>query len=309
LLLQEGRDRSSWAGAALAIPSVTMMSHFGRGTCRRRILLIAGLIAASCGAGASPPGQPLPPTPPPPPAGWDEALRLSEAVDRNPDAQIVEVELEARVAPIEYKPGVTTEMWTYGGGSPGPLIRVPQGARLIVHFKNNLPDATTVHWHGVRLPAAMDGVPDESQPAVPPGGTFDYDFVVPDAGLFWYHPHVRSAVQVGEGLYGALLVEAKTGLDRSSAGLAPELGPEVVLILSDVFLTDDGHLGDPTSGGDLATLFGREGNLVLVNGRVAPTLLARPGQRQRWRIVNTAISRYFQIALAGHTFTRIGSDG
>ena len=246
---------------------------------------------------------------PPPPVGWDQDIRGTELVDRNKDPEVVEVDLEARVAPVTFTGGVATEMWTYGGSVPGPLIRVPQGARLIVHFTNNLPSETTVHWHGIRLPADMDGVPDHSQPAVQPGQTFDYDFVVPDAGLFWYHPHVRSAVQVGQGLYGALLVEARKGFDRSRAGFAPELGPELVLVLSDVFLRDDGQLGDPTSGGDLATLFGREGNMVLVNGKVAPTVLARPGQRQRWRIVNAAISRYFQIGMAGHTFTRIGSDG
>jgi FtsP/CotA-like multicopper oxidase with cupredoxin domain len=155
----------------------------------------------------------------------------------------------------------------------------------------------------------MDGVPDHSQPAVQPGQTFDYDFVVPDAGLFWYHPHVRSAVQVGQGLYGALLVESRAGFDRSRAGIAHELGPELVMVLSDLFVDDKGNLGDPTSGGDLATLFGREGNLVLVNGKVKPKMLARPGLRQRWRFVNAAISRYFQIGMAGHTFTRIGSDG
>jgi FtsP/CotA-like multicopper oxidase with cupredoxin domain len=288
-----------------------MMSRLGPNAVR--IAVAAGLVGVlavvGCGAGSPVYNAPTPPSAPPPPAGWDDALRLTEPADRNSDPNVVEVDLEARVGTIEFTPGVPTDMWTYGGGTPGPLIRVPQGARLIVHFKNNLPDETTVHWHGVRLPAAMDGVPDHSQPAVPPGGTFDYDFIVPDAGLFWYHPHVRSAVQVGEGLYGALLVESKTGIDRSSAGMAPELGPEAVLVLSDVFVVEDGHLGDPTSGGDLGTLFGREGNLMLVNGRVAPTLLARPGQRQRWRIVNTAISRYFQIAMPGHTFTRIGSDG
>ena len=246
---------------------------------------------------------------PKPPAGWDETVRGPAALDRNPDPNVVEVDLEARTVMVEYKPGVPVETWTYGGGSPGPLIRVPQGARLIVHFTNNLPEETTVHWHGVRLPAAMDGVPDHSQPAVPPGGHFDYDFIVPDAGLFWYHPHVRSVVQVADGLYGPLLVESRTGFDRSKAGNAPELGPELVLVLSDVALTTDGHRVDPDAGGDLATLFGREGSLVLVNGHVRPTVLARSGQRQRWRIVNAAISRYFQLKIPGLTFTRIGSDG
>jgi len=81
------------------------------------------------------------------------------------------------------------------------------GDRMIVHFTNKLPQPTTVHWHGMRVPIEMDGVPGISQPEVPPGGSFTYDFIVPDAGLFWYHPHVMSAMQVGFGLYGAVLVE------------------------------------------------------------------------------------------------------
>jgi FtsP/CotA-like multicopper oxidase with cupredoxin domain len=251
---------------------------------------------------------------PPPPLGWDDGIRLRPIADNDPDPDVVEIDLEARLATIEVAPGQMVEMWTYGGGVPGPLIRAPRGGRLIVHFTNRLPEETTIHWHGVRLTADMDGVPGHSQPAVPPGGSFDYSFIVPDSGLFWYHPHVDSAAQVGDGLYGALLVEPRPEdghgdhpADRPAD--PPDLGPELVLILSDVFTTEDGKLGDPKSGGDLGTLFGREGNLVLVNGRVGPTVLARPGQRQRWRIVNAAKTRYFQLAITGHGFTRIGSDG
>jgi FtsP/CotA-like multicopper oxidase with cupredoxin domain len=255
-------------------------------------------------------------TPPSPPLGWDDAIRLPAAMDRDLAPDVVEIDLEARLAPVEILPGIITQAWTYGGTLPGPLIRVPVGARLIVHFKNMLPDETTIHWHGVQLPADMDGVPVHSQPAVPTGGSFDYSFIVPDSGLFWYHPHVRSAQQVGDGLYGALLVESRPSANTTSAaggGTAPttmpDLGPELVLVLSDVDVNPDGTLGDAASSGDLATLFGREGNVVLVNGRVGPTVKARPGQRQRWRIVNTSKSRYFQLAIAGHKFTRIGGDG
>src|SRR5688572_19311106 len=139
------------------------------------------------------------------PAGWDEGIRLPEAVARTPKAGVVELDLDARVAPVALGAAAPSPAWTYGGTLPGPLMRVPQGSRLLIHFTNNLPEATTIHWHGVRLTADMDGVPDHSQPPVPPGGTFDYSFTVPDQGLFWYHPHVRSARQVGDGLYGALL--------------------------------------------------------------------------------------------------------
>jgi FtsP/CotA-like multicopper oxidase with cupredoxin domain len=141
------------------------------------------------------------------PEGWDAGLKLSEAVDINPDPRIVEINLEARIAEVELAPGKRVQAWTYNGTVPGPLIRVRSGDRLIVHFSNKLPQPTTVHWHGIRVPIEMDGVPGISQPEVKPGGSFVYDFVVPDAGLFWYHPHVQSAAQVGFGLSGAVLVE------------------------------------------------------------------------------------------------------
>src|SRR5437773_1284339 len=95
-------------------------------------------------------------------------IKLHNAVDFNPDPRIVEVNLEAGVARVEYAPGRQVEAWTYNGSIPGPLIRIRVGDRLIVHFKNNLPQPTTVHWHGLRIPIQMDGVPGHSQPEVEP---------------------------------------------------------------------------------------------------------------------------------------------
>src|SRR5215831_9247259 len=242
--------------------------------------------------------------PPPPsvqPSGWDRDLKLREAPDLNPDPHIVEVDLDARIASVEVAPGVRTNAWTYNGGIPGPLIRAHVGDRLIVHFTNHLPQPTTVHWHGIRVPIQMDGVPDVSQPAVQTGGTFTYDFVVPDAGLYWYHPHVMSAAQVGFGLYGALLVEDPA----EQVGVADE----TVIVLSDIGINEHGVLDAPDSGGSTGMAFGREGGYVLVNGKVRPRLVVRSGAPQRWRIVNAAKSRFFQIDLDGQKFTRIGGDG
>jgi FtsP/CotA-like multicopper oxidase with cupredoxin domain len=202
---------------------------------------------------------------------------------------------------VSLKAGVTTAAWTYGGAVPGPLIRARRGDRLIVNFTNNLPAETTIHWHGLRIPVNMDGVPEHSAPTVKPGGRFRYEFVLPDAGLFWYHPHFESAAQVGDGLYGTLLVEDP----EEPAGL----GDELVLQLSDVSLNPEGQLENHDFGGNIGTLFGREGGTVLVNGREDPTLIARRGRPQRWRVVNSAKARYFQIAIAGHSFVRIGGDG
>jgi FtsP/CotA-like multicopper oxidase with cupredoxin domain len=238
------------------------------------------------------------------PEGWDSQIKLREAVDTNPDPSIVEVSLEATIARVTYETGQQVDAWTYNGDIPGPLIRTRVGDRLIVHFTNNLPKPTTVHWHGLRVPIQMDGVPGHSQPEVQPGGSFTYDFVVPDAGLFWYHPHVMSAMQVGYGLYGALLVEDA----NDTIGISDEL----VLVLSDIGVTEKGYLEPFDSAGQLGLAFGLEGNHVLVNGRKRSKLIARAGVPQRWRIVNAAKTKYFQLDFAeftGSPFTVIGVDG
>ena len=219
-----------------------------------------------------------------------------------PDPGIVEIEMEAQVATVEIAPGLEVEAWTYNGLIPGPLVRVNVGNRLIVHFTNRLPVPSTIHWHGLRIPIEMDGVPGYSQPAVEPGESFTYDFIVPDAGIYWYHPHVMSAAQVGFGLSGAFLVEDPD----EDVGVSDDL----VILLSDIDLTEDGVLQPADTGGSTAMAFGREGNHVLVNGRKTPSLDARSGAPQRWRVVNAAKSRYFKLDLGeGHRFMKIGGDG
>jgi len=235
------------------------------------------------------------------PADWDAGVRLAEAPDRNPDPHIVEVDITAKVAEVEVAPGKKARAWTYNGGVPGPLIRTKVGDRLIVHFTNELDAPTTIHWHGVRLNIEMDGVPGISQPEVKKGETFVYDFVVPDASLYWYHPHVMSNAQVGYGLYGALLVEDPA----DGVGVADT----TTFVLSDIGFDSKGTLEDAESGGSAGMVFGREGAYVLVNGRTHPTIKARAGAPQRWRIVNAAKSRFFYLDLDGQQFTVIGQDG
>lgn len=260
---------------------------------RCSFVCLAALGCAACGDDARPEADRSQP------GDFVAELPLVTPEDEDPDPNTLEITLRARVETLEIEEGRTTNAWTYGGTVPGPLLRLTAGDRLIVHFENDLPEATTIHWHGVRVPAEMDGSP-HSQAPVEPGETFTYDFVVPDPGLFWYHPHLHDAAQLGFGLYGALLVDP-------AEPTPTDLGDEVVLVLSDMAIGDDGSLGDPDGGGDIATLFGREGETLLVNGKVQPTLHARNGQRQRWRIVNAAKSRYFLLGLTGHSFTRIGS--
>ena len=113
--------------------------------------------------GPGAPGQPV---------GWDDGVRIPAADDMNPDPNIVEVALQARMTPMSFVSGGPTTVWTYNGQVPGPLIRARVGNRVIVHFSNALEETTTIHWHGLRIPAAMDGMPDLSQPPVQPGDSF-----------------------------------------------------------------------------------------------------------------------------------------
>ena len=235
------------------------------------------------------------------PARWDAEVRVPDAVDRNPDPHVVEIDIDSRVARVNLAPDRSVEAWTYNGGVPGPVIRVRVGDRLIVHYTNHLPAPSTIHWHGIRLPIEMDGVPGISQPEVKPGDSFTYDFTVPDAGLFWYHPHVASAEQVGFGLYGALLVEDPDD--------HVDVADELVMVLSDMSIVPAGTLEPADAGGSIGTVFGREGEHVLLNGHEHSTLTVRSGAPQRWRIVNTAKSRYFNLDLGGLVFRQIGTDG
>lgn len=235
------------------------------------------------------------------PSEWDAELRLQPAHDDSPDPHVFETTIVAQVSPVEILPGVLSEVYTYGGTLPGPEIRVQRGDRVIIHLVNQLPEATTVHFHGVRVPNAVDGVPLVTQPEILPGQSHTYDFVVPDAGTYWYHPHVRSAAQVGFGLYGSFVV---TDPDEPA-----DLGDELTLLLSDISLDEQGALLDPDAGTQLTAAFGHEGNIVLVNGKINPRLDARIGRRQRWRVINAARSKYFQLTAAGHDFLRFGGDG
>ena len=234
------------------------------------------------------------------PEGWADDLALTTPVDINPDPNILEIELDARLADIEFLPGRPTPAWTYGGTVPGPLIRAKVGDRIIIHFTNHLPEGTSIHWHGMRVPNDMDGVPGVTQDPVAPEGSFRYEFVAKDAGTFWYHPHINSSAQVGWGMYGPILIE-----DPADSAA---FGDDLVMVLSDISLTDVGEFLPADNGGEFGDLFGREGSVLLVNGKVQPTLKARVGKPQRWRIINTARARYYNIRMPGHRLTRLGGD-
>lgn len=225
---------------------------------------------------------------------------LTYAADLDPEPGVVSVKLAAEEHRFRVLPGAITTLETFAGSLPGPVIRAKRGDRVQVELMNRLSHPTTIHFHGVRLPNGMDGVPDVTQPAVAPGARFTYDFRAVDAGVYWYHPHYDSLGALGTGLFGVLVVDEPEE--------EPELGDEVLLVLSDLTLDANGALATPASDAE-TVLVGREGNVVLVNGKPRPTFEATPGRRQRWRILNSARSRYFRLGLAGHAFLQIGSDG
>jgi FtsP/CotA-like multicopper oxidase with cupredoxin domain len=234
------------------------------------------------------------------PEGWADDLALTIPEDLNPDPNILEVNLEAVVKEMEIVPGKLTPVWTYNGSLPGPLLKLKLGDRLIVHFTNKVPEDTSIHWHGMRLPNDMDGAPGFTQDPIPTGGTFTYDYIVNDAGTFWYHPHVNSAAQVGYGLYGPLVVE-----DPNDPG---EFGDDLVVVLSDMSLDDEGRFSAANIGTAFGDLFGREGEVLLVNGKVMPKLKVRQGKQQRWRVINATRARYYTLRYKRSPMVRLGGD-
>ncbi len=193
-----------------------------------------------------------------------------------------------------------TEIWAYQGVAPGPEIRVKQGERLRVLVENRLPQETTVHWHGVRVPNAMDGVPHLTQPPIAPGQTFVYEFACEDAGTFWYHPHARSFEQVERGLAGALIVEEAEPL---------EVDRDIVWVLDDWRLTAEGKISDDFGNMMDASHAGRLGNVVTINGRVADRFAVRAGERIRLRLINAANARIFSLQFDGHQPLVVALDG
>jgi FtsP/CotA-like multicopper oxidase with cupredoxin domain len=198
-------------------------------------------------------------------------------------------------------PHPETDVWCYGSGVPGPEIRVRQGARLRVDVHNRLDVETTVHWHGIRLPNAMDGVPHLTQPPIAAnGGRFVYEFDLPDAGTYWYHPHLGSPEQVGRGLYGALIVEERD---------PPRVDRDVIWVISDWRLDRGAQIvGDFRSFMD-SSHAGRIGNTVTVNGAVHETFSVRSGERIRLRLINASNARIYSLAFEGHEPWLIAFDG
>lgn len=214
-----------------------------------------------------------------------------------PGAATVVVDLEARPTDWEIAPGRTVPGYGFNGMVPGPTIEAAQGDTLVVRFSNHLPEPTSIHWHGLRVPADMDGTELVQHP-VQPGRTFEYRFVLPDAGTFWYHPHRNEPEQLERGLYAALIVRGSN---------EPTLDGERVLVLDDLKLDRSGQIA--RFGGVLQRAGGRQGRTRLVNGMIEPELKMAAGQVQRWRLVNAASARYVRLSIGGRPFKLLGTDG
>jgi FtsP/CotA-like multicopper oxidase with cupredoxin domain len=189
----------------------------------------------------------------------------------------------------------------YNGMIPGPLIRVTQAATIVVRFHNAIDLPSTVHWHGLRLDAAFDGVPGVSQAPVEVGESFVYRIKFPDAGMYWYHPHVREDIQQAMGLIGNMLVDSP--LDDYYAPVNRELS----LMLGDLLINADTLIPFARDTVDFA-LMGRVGNVMLINGEPDWQIEAERGEVIRFYLTNSSNSRTWNLSIPGIPMKLVATD-
>lgn len=255
----------------------------------------AGAAGGSGGGGAPP--EDLPPLP--------DVDGVTPIPDMNPDPHILEVDLVARPHAVQLLAGEATQLLNYNDQLPGPLLHARVGDQIIIHFKNELDEPTVVHWHGLRITDTMDGSPMIQNPVMP-GETFTYDFVVPDAGTYWYHTHLHQIEQFEYGLYGAIVVHEKD---------FPVFSAERLFVADDIRLreTDNQVSSFLKSGPDIG--MGRVGNALLVNGSVVndedgPLTLTIPrGGIERWRFIQATNALAYNLRIQGADVRVIATDG
>lgn len=193
-----------------------------------------------------------------------------------------------------------TKVFAYNNQVPGPTIRIKKGDTLKVNFKNELPQDTTIHWHGARVPNAMDGVPGVTQDPIKPGENFVYEFVPKDAGTFWFHPHVRTAEQLEKGLYGVLIVEDENTSNYSQ---------DVVWVLDDWRLEEENQINENFVTRHDLMHDGRWGNTITVNGKPNENITLQPGERFLLRLVNTSNGRVYGLNFGSLDAMIVAVDG
>jgi manganese oxidase len=204
-----------------------------------------------------------------------------------------EFHLVAEVVRTEFLPGKEVDAWGYNGSVPGPTIEVTEGDRVRIVFHNNLPEMTTVHWHGLEIPMDMDGVPGLGQDPIQPGGMYTYDFTVNQNGTYFYHSHF--AMQEMMGMIGLFIIHPKTAF-------IPRVDRDFGLILQEWAL-----LPNNTVPNTLAMEF----NWLTINGKAGPAttpMLAKQGERIRIRFVNLGMDHH-PMHLHGHQFVVTGTEG
>ncbi|MEC3974397.1 multicopper oxidase family protein [Amycolatopsis sp. H20-H5] len=288
-----------------------------RALSRRRFLALGGGLAATATLGACTSDS----SPAPTRIGPASAkVAAAEQARKKVGASTVDVTLTALPADVDLG-GVRVSTWAFDGRIPGKEIRAKRGDLVRVQVHNALPQETSLHWHGLALRNDMDGVPGLTQDAVKPGGSYKYEFTVPDAGTYWFHPHV--GVQLDRGLYAPLIVD-----DPSEPG---DYDQEVVIVLDDwldgtgqtpdavyqnLLQNGMGGMADMASMPKSALLGGDAGDVTyphfLANGRVGnqpQTVVGKAGQRVRLRLINAGADTAFRVGVPGVTMTITHTDG
>lgn len=198
--------------------------------------------------------------------------------------------------------GREVKMLAYNDSIPGPMIKIPQGAEVTLHLTNAIDVPTTLHSHGVRLDNAYDGVPDVTQKEIPPGGSFDYKIKFPDAGVFWYHPHIDEPYTQQLGMYGNYIVTP------SDSNYWPPVHQEVPITLSDILIGRDGNPVPFSKSGTDYALMGRFGNTMLTNGSTDYELSVQKGEVVQFDLTNTANTRTFNFVIPRAKMKLVGGD-
>ena len=193
-----------------------------------------------------------------------------------------------------------TPVWAYNGQIPGPIIRGRVGTTMVIDFANRLKEPSSIHWHGLRIENAMDGVPGVTQDPVGPGENFTYRLKLEDAGTFWYHPHFNSSEQLERGLKGVFIVEEAEKQPWSR---------DLVWLMDDWLLQKDGTIYPKFNTGRDLMHDGRWGNAPTINGKFRPEYEVKPGERIRLRLINGANARIYSPHLEGLSAAVIAVDG